>query len=104
MAEDFSLKFSIYRKTTSKDRYIVRELFYHTSHKAAAFHSMAYRAISIPLGPVELEEEKSRIYKIAAVNDYDLAFVDKIFHRHQRAQNRRNNTTLEPLDSTKRSS
>ena len=42
------------------------------------------------------------IYKITAVNGYDLAFVDKIFHRHQRAQNRKNNTTLEPLDSTKR--
>ena len=96
------LKFSIYRKATSKDRYIMANSFHHTSHKAAAFHSMIYRAISIALEPEELEEEKSRIYKIAAVNGCDLAFVDKTFHRHQRAQNRRNNTALEPLDSTKR--
>ena len=68
--EDDSIIFLIYRKPTNTDRYIMESSFHHRTHKAAAFNSMIYRTLNIPLEEKERKEELDKIYQIAAVNGY----------------------------------
>ena len=68
--EDDSINFSIYRKSTSTDRYIMESSFHHRTHKTAAFNSMIHRALNIPLKEKERKEALEKIYQIATVNGY----------------------------------
>ncbi|XP_055614997.1 uncharacterized protein LOC129761303 [Toxorhynchites rutilus septentrionalis] len=47
--EDNRLKFGIYRKPTSTDRYITSDSNHFGAQKQAAFHSMVYRLLNIPM-------------------------------------------------------
>lgn len=100
--EDHSLRFTIYRKPTSTDRYITNDSFHHGCHKASAFHAMVYRMLNIPLDREAFEEEKQRIYSIAAANGYNNKFIDKILKHHLEKKERENMTTLQPLKEPKK--
>ncbi|XP_062715519.1 uncharacterized protein LOC134291590 [Aedes albopictus] len=63
--EDNTLKFGIYRKPTSTDRYITSDSNHFGAQKQAAFHSMAHRLYNVPLDSVEFKEEQNRIYAAA---------------------------------------
>ncbi|XP_062704209.1 uncharacterized protein LOC134286591 [Aedes albopictus] len=56
--EDNTLKFGIYRKPTSTDRYITSDSNHFGAQKQAAFHSMAHRLFNVPMAKEEFEEEK----------------------------------------------
>lgn len=100
--EDHTLRFSIYRKPTSTDRYIMNESFHHGSHKQAAFHAMIHRLLNIPLDREAFDEEKNRIHSIAAMNGYKKNFIDKILKHHLEKRERGNMTTLQPLKEPKK--
>lgn len=93
---DDTLKFGIYRKPTSTDRYITSDSNHFGAQKQAAFHSMAYRLYSIPMEKEEFAIERDHIYEAADVNGYDKEFVNKIFRKHKRKKQRRDITTLQP--------
>lgn len=94
--DDGTLKFGIYRKPTSTDRYITSDSNHYGSQKKAAFHSMVHRLYTVPMDKTEFDEEKSRIYKAAEVNGYDKRFIEKILQKHKRKKQRQDITTLQP--------
>lgn len=96
--EDETVKFGIYRKPTSTDRYITSDSNHFGSQKQAAFHSMAHRLHNIPMEKEEFAEERNHIYKAAEVNGYEKEFVDKILRKHKRKKQRQNLTTLQPIE------
>lgn len=93
--EDNKVKFGIYRKPVSTDRYITSDSNHHGSQKQAAFHSMVHRLYNIPMEKKEFEEEKNRIHESAELNGYDKVFVNKILRKHERKKHRRAATTFE---------
>ncbi|XP_053691314.1 uncharacterized protein LOC128739838 [Sabethes cyaneus] len=94
--EDKTLKFGIYRKPTSTDRFITSDSNHFGAQKQAAFHSMAHRLFNIPLEDEEFNAEREKIHKIAGQNGYDSNFVNKILRKHERKRHRQNATTLQP--------
>ncbi|XP_055633647.1 uncharacterized protein LOC129773989 [Toxorhynchites rutilus septentrionalis] len=94
--EDNRLKFGIYRKPTSTDRYITSDSNHFGAQKQAAFHSMVYRLLNIPMERDDYIAEKNRIYYAAELNGYKRCFVEKILRKHEKKKWRKNNTTLEP--------
>ncbi|XP_055605896.1 uncharacterized protein LOC129754060 [Uranotaenia lowii] len=94
--EDNTLKFGIYRKPTSTDRYITVDSNHFGAQKQAAFHSMAHRLYNIPMEKPEFEEEKQKIYEAGIVNGYDYEFVRKILRKHARKKHRSDTTTFRP--------
>ncbi|XP_062711417.1 uncharacterized protein LOC134289523 [Aedes albopictus] len=94
--EDNKLKFGIYRKPTSTDRYITSDSNHFGAQQKAAFHSMAHRLYNIPMERDDFVEERNRIHKAAEVNGYEKEFVDKILRKHERKKYRSNATTLRP--------
>ena len=94
--EDNTLKFGIYRKPTSTDRYITVDSNHFGAQKQAAFHSMAHRLVNIPMEKEEFQAEKLNIFKAAEVNGYDKQFVEKIIKKHVRKKHRQETTTLRP--------
>ncbi|XP_055622042.1 uncharacterized protein LOC129765657 [Toxorhynchites rutilus septentrionalis] len=94
--EDNRLKFGIYRKPTSTDRYITSNSNHFGAQKQAAFHSMVYRLLNIPMERDDYIAEKNRIYHAAELNGYKRCFVEKILWKHEKKKWRKNNTTLEP--------
>ncbi|XP_058839239.1 uncharacterized protein LOC131694763 [Topomyia yanbarensis] len=93
---DNKLKFGIYRKATSTDRYITSDSNHFGAQKQAAFHSMAHRLFNVPMENEEFQAEREKIYKAAVLNGYEKRFVDKILRKHKRKKHRQNATTLEP--------
>ena len=94
--ENNRIKFGIYRKPTSTDRYITADSNHFGAQKQAAFHSMAHRLFNIPLEKCEFDAERERIHKAAYQNGYDRKFVDKILRKHQRKKHRQDATTFQP--------
>lgn len=94
--EDDTLKFGIYRKPTSTDRYITSDSNHFGAQKQAAFHSMAHRLYNVPMEEGEFSEEKTRIFKAAEVNGYRKEFASKILRKHKRKKTLQNITTLQP--------
>lgn len=76
--EDNTLKFGIYRKPTSTDRYITSDSNHFGAQQQAAFHSMAHRLFNIPMEKEEFCAERKKIHEAAILNGYDRKFVDKI--------------------------
>ncbi|XP_053692163.1 uncharacterized protein LOC128740627 [Sabethes cyaneus] len=74
--EDKTLKFGIYRKQTSTDRFITSDSNHFGAQKQAAFHSMAHRLFNIPMEKEEFNAEREKIHKIAEQNGYDSNFID----------------------------
>ncbi|XP_053699016.1 uncharacterized protein LOC128745987 [Sabethes cyaneus] len=94
--QDNTLKFGIYRKPTSTDRYITSDSNHFGAQKQAAFHSMAHRLVHIPMEEEDFIAEKENIYKAAKINGYDKQFVDRIIRVHERKKHKQNVTTLQP--------
>lgn len=93
---DNKLKFGIYRKPTSTDRYITSDSNHYGAQKQAAFHSMVHRLFSIPMEKDDFVAERDKIHNAAVVNGYGKEFVDKILRKHQRKKHRLDATTLRP--------
>ncbi|XP_055615112.1 uncharacterized protein LOC129761417 [Toxorhynchites rutilus septentrionalis] len=94
--EDNRLKFGIYRKPTSTNRYITSDSNHFGAQTQAAFHSMVYRLLNIPMERDDYIAEKNRIYHAAELNGYKRCFVEKILRKHEKKKWRKHNTTLEP--------
>lgn len=94
--EDGTVKFGIYRKPTSTDRYITSDSNHFGAQKQAAFHSMAHRLYNVPMEEQEFAEEKDRIYKAAELNGYEKEFTKRILQKHKRKKHLKNITTLQP--------
>ncbi|XP_053690925.1 uncharacterized protein LOC128739464 [Sabethes cyaneus] len=94
--EDNTLKFGIYRKPTSTDRYITSDSNHYGAQQQAAFHAMAHRLVSIPMEKEDFVTERDKIYEAARINGFDNNFVDKIIRLHERKRHRKNVTTLQP--------
>ncbi|XP_055589434.1 uncharacterized protein LOC129758695 [Uranotaenia lowii] len=94
--EDNSIKFGIYRKPTSTDRYITADSNHFGAQKQAAFHSMAHRLYNIPMEKAEFEEEKNKIFEAGFLNGFDNEFVLKILRKHARKKFRSDATTFRP--------
>ncbi|XP_055527810.1 uncharacterized protein LOC129720373 [Wyeomyia smithii] len=94
--EDNSVKFSVYRKPTSTNRYITCDSNHYGSQKQAEFHSMAHRLYSIPMEKEDFKAERKKIHEAAYLNGYDEEFVNKILRKHERKRHRRNATTFFP--------
>ncbi|XP_055543040.1 uncharacterized protein LOC129728615 [Wyeomyia smithii] len=97
--EDGTLKFGIYRKPTSTDRYITSDSNHFGGQKQAAFHAMAHRLFNVPMEAEEFAKEQQQIYKAAEINGYDKRFVDKILGKQKRKQEKQQITTLLPGSS-----
>lgn len=96
MLRDNQLKFAIYRKPTSTDRYITSDSNHYGAQKQAAFHSMAHRLFNIPMEKEDFVAERKRIHSAAEMNGYGKDFVDKILRKHERKKHRQTATTLHP--------
>ncbi|XP_055589485.1 uncharacterized protein LOC129741732 [Uranotaenia lowii] len=94
--DDSTVKFGIYRKPTSTDRYITADSNHFGAQKQAAFHSMAHRLYNIPMETSEFNNEKEKILSAANLNGYDKEFVHKILRKHERKKFRANATTFKP--------
>lgn len=101
--EDNTLKYGIYRKPTSTDRYITSDSSHYGTQKQAAFHSMVHRLFNIPMEKEEFTAERKKIHEAAELNGYDTIFINKIIRKHERKKHRQNATTLQPeKEDTKR--
>ncbi|XP_062704231.1 uncharacterized protein LOC134286613 [Aedes albopictus] len=94
--EENRLKYAIYRKPTSTDRYITSDSHHFGAQQQAAFHSMAHRLYNIPMEREDFVEERNKIHRAGELNGYNREFVDKILRKHERKKHRRNATTLKP--------
>lgn len=98
-----TIEFEIYRKSTGTDRYITNDSNHYTSHKYAAFNSMAYRLCNVPLSNECYIAELNRIKNIANVNGYCNDSIQKLVDKHMKAKVKRNATSLSPInEDTKR--
>lgn len=70
--------FSIFHKPTHTDTTIHNSSNHPIQHKMAAFYSMIYRLISIPLQPIDFQKELNLIKQIATNNGYQSVIIDKI--------------------------
>ncbi|XP_055623481.1 uncharacterized protein LOC129766908 [Toxorhynchites rutilus septentrionalis] len=101
--EDNTLKFGIYRKPTSIDRFITSDSNHFGAQKQATFHSMAHRLYNVPMEEEEFAKEEENIYKAATVNGYGKEFVERILRKHKRKKYLLDITTLQPeIDDIKR--
>ncbi|XP_055522791.1 uncharacterized protein LOC129716972 [Wyeomyia smithii] len=98
--EDGTLKFGIYRKPTSTDRYITVDSNHFGAQKQSAFHAMAHRLFNIPSEKDEFEAEKDRIYKAAEENGFNRILVQKILRKHER----KNTDKMQPHFNRKKKS
>lgn len=81
---DGTLSIDIYRKPTHTDRYITNDSFHHHSHKHAAFNSMIYRLVNLPLNRERFIREWEYIVKVADLNGFHESLMLRLLERHQR--------------------
>lgn len=86
--------FSVHRKLTTTDRYITHDSFCSHQHKIAAFNSMVYRMIRLPLSVADYKNEYDHIVHLARVNGFDVTLVDRIVKKHADKVRRENMSTL----------
>ena len=91
------IDFSIYRKSTTTDRFITSDSYHPKQHKLAAFHSMIHRLENIPLSETYYEKEKAKIIEIAAINGFDRKIIEKIINTAKRKKVKSDITTLTPI-------
>lgn len=76
--------FSIFRKPTHTDVIIPHHSCHPISHKLAAFNSMIYRALTVPMSHHNFDKEIRTIKQIAVTNGYEEIMVDRILNRISR--------------------
>ena len=77
-------EFSIFRKPTHTDVIIPHHSCHPISHKLAAFNSMVYRALTIPMSHQDFNKEIGIIKQIAVTNGYEGVMVDRLFNKISR--------------------
>lgn len=90
------LEFNIYRKSTATIRYITNDSNHSYQHKRAAFNSLTYRLVNIPLNSSNYETELNNIKDIAIKNGYNPKMVDQLVRGHKRKKELRNISSLTP--------
>lgn len=90
-------EFDIYRKPTNTLRYITSDSYHPFRHKIAAFHSMIFRALNIPMSNERKEFELNKIKHIANINGYKEQLIDELILSHRRKRNLRDITTLDTI-------
>ena len=98
--KDGDLFFGIFHKPTDTLRYITDSSDHPPQHKRAAFNSLVYRLVNLPLTIETYEDEKQHIYEAAIANGYKRSMVDRLIKRHKRKKTLLNSTTLEPAETT----
>lgn len=88
------ITFSIHRKATTTDRYITFDSFCSHQHKLAAFNSMVYRMIRVPLSTQDFMTEYNRIIDIADKNGFQKSLIDRLVKKHTHRAKRENSSTL----------
>ncbi|XP_055850342.1 uncharacterized protein LOC129914917 [Episyrphus balteatus] len=88
------VEFSVYRKSTSTDRYITKDSYCAYNQKIAAFHSMVYRLCRLPLSVENYMREYQQILHIANVNGYEKSIIDQLIKKHSKKLKRNNVSTL----------
>lgn len=83
--------YTIYRKPTQTDMIIPYKSIHPHQHKMAAFYSMLYRMLKIPMNKEDQEREKNIIKQIAKVNGYQTKTINKIENKIKQKINKRNN-------------
>lgn len=88
------LDFSVYRKPTNTDRYITRDSYCTKSTKLAAFNSMVYRLLRLPLSIVNYMEELKNIKRIANINGYTEEEIETLVNKQSRKLKKAESSTL----------
>ena len=96
-----TFEYKIYRKPTDTDRIITTTSFHSTSQRQAALNCMAFRLCNLPLNEENFKIEFDRIHKIARLNGFDEALVNKIIEKHKNKKQLRQSTTLAPAHREK---
>jgi Reverse transcriptase (RNA-dependent DNA polymerase)/GIY-YIG catalytic domain len=92
------IEFGIYKKPTSTKRYITSDSFCNTQHKHAAFNSMTYRLVNLPLKPEKFNSELKIINEIAELNGYDKIIVNTLVKKHKKRAFKETITKLKPIN------
>lgn len=98
--KDNGIEFDIYRKPSNTSRYITSDSFCPTSHKLAAFHSMVYRLINIPLSIQNYKKEIETIKEYARINGYKESIIDKLVQKHEKQKRNKELTTFKKENSS----
>ena len=94
--------FDIYRKPQHIQRYIPSSSCHPTIHKIAAFESMIFRLFNTPLSEDKFKREKKFIEETAEINGYRKQIINSLMKKHEAIKNRKNLTTLTPIEKEKR--
>lgn len=97
---DGKLNFSIYRKPTHTQRYITADSNHCFQHKMAAFNSMLYRLVNIPMSKEDYSTELKFIKNTAQINGYSNDLIVPILNKHIRAKKITDITTLMNISSS----
>lgn len=90
-------EFDIYRKPTNTLRYITSDSYHPMKHKIAAFHSMIFRALNIPMSNERQEIELNKIKDIANLNGYREQLINELILSHLRKKSLREISTLNTI-------
>ena len=94
------IEFDIYRKPQQVQRYIPSSSNHPDTHKKAAFDSMVYRLLNIPLSDVRRTTEISYIKETARINGYNTSLVDELIAKQRKKLHLKNFTQLTPIINT----
>lgn len=95
--EHMRIKFGIYRKETAMNRFITNESHHHESQKYAAFNSMIFRPVNIPLEKEEYLKEFNHIINTALINGFTETMVNSLLKKQKRNKLLKETTTLKPF-------
>lgn len=88
----------VYHKPTSTNCYISADSYHHMSHKKAAFNSMVYRLVNLPLTKENYGIELNKIYEAALKNGYKKSLVTSLVVKFEKDKWKKDMTTLQPAD------
>nr|XP_018908816.1 PREDICTED: uncharacterized protein LOC109038254 [Bemisia tabaci] len=96
------IEFDIYRKPTDTGNYIKGNAHNPKVHKTAAFRSMAYRMMKIPLSDENRKREENNIISIAKKNHFQEEEIRQVINKVKRKVRMNNLTTLKGETKDKR--
>jgi hypothetical protein len=75
--DNMGFLFKIYRKPTNTQRFIINESHHTVQHKMAAFNSMLYRAMIVPMTNEDCQAVLNYIYETARLNENARGPIEK---------------------------
>lgn len=96
--KDNKIVLGIYHKPTSTQRYIPSTSNHPIQHKRAAFNSLVFRLVNIPLSKENYLEEQKYIYEVAKTNGYDASMITKMIRKCKWTKFLKTSSTLTPLE------